>query len=303
MAHRRCAPAPRGSASRPRRFEGSGSAPMGAPPATRRGPRVDCALVQGFSPGRGRALHFPAATRRLSRGNDVNCRFCGAPVTTTVVDLGVQPLSNAYVRSESADAMEPFFPLHPRVCGACYLVQLPEFQSPEDIFRDYAYLSSMSDSWLEHCRKYAAAMVERFGLGKSNLVVEVASNDGYLLKFFKDRAIPVLGIEPAANVAAIANAAGLPSLARFFGSALASELRAGGTRADLLVGNNVLAHVPDLNDFVQGLATLLAPEGVLTMEFPHLGRLLEETQFDTVYHENFSYFSLGTAERVFAAHG
>src|ERR1019366_4796830 len=201
------------------------------------------------------------------------------------------------------DAMEPFFPLHPRVCGACYLVQLPEFQSPENIFRDYAYFSSMSDSWLEHCRKYAGAMVERFDLGKSNLVVEVASNDGYLLKFFKDLAIPVLGIEPAANVAAIANAAGVPSLARFFGSALASELRAGGKRADLLVGNNVLAHVPDLNDFVQGLATLLAPEGVLTMEFPHLGRLLAETQFDTVHHEHFSYFSLGTAERVFAAHG
>jgi SAM-dependent methyltransferase len=220
-----------------------------------------------------------------------------------MVDLGMQPLSNAYVNVDLADAMEPFFPLHPRVCGACFLVQLPEFQPPERIFRDYAYLSSMSDSWLDHCRRYTGAMVERLGLGRSSLVVEVASNDGYLLRFFKDREIAVLGVEPAANVAAIANAAGVPSLARFFGSALASELRADGKRADLLIGNNVLAHVPDLNDFVQGLATVLAPEGVLTMEFPHLGRLLEETQFDTVYHEHFSYFSLGTAERVFAAHG
>jgi SAM-dependent methyltransferase len=233
----------------------------------------------------------------------VNCRFCGAPVTVTVVDLGMQPLSNAYVNVESADAMEPFFPLHARVCEACFLVQLPELQSPEAIFSDYAYLSSMSDSWLEHCRRYAGNMVERFGLGSSNLVIEVASNDGYLLRFFKERGIPVLGIEPAGNVAAIANEAGIPSLPRFFGSTLATDLSNDGKRADLLVGNNVLAHVPDLNDFVRGLATLLAPEGVITMEFPHLGRLLAETQFDTVYHEHFSYFSLGTVERVFRAHG
>ena len=233
----------------------------------------------------------------------MNCRFCGAPVTATVVDLGMQPLSNAYVNVESADAMEPFFPLHPRICDSCFLVQLPEVQSPERIFSDYAYLSSMSDSWLDHCRRYAGDMVELFDLGRSSLVIEVASNDGYLLRFFKEREIPLLGVEPAANVAAIANAAGVPSLAKFFGATLARELRASGKRADLLVGNNVLAHVPNLNDFVQGLATLLAPEGVLTMEFPHLGRLLAETQFDTVYHEHFSYFSLGTAERVFAAHG
>jgi SAM-dependent methyltransferase len=233
----------------------------------------------------------------------VNCRFCGTPVTASLVDLGMQPLSNAYVRAEAADAMEPFFPLHPRVCENCFLVQLPELQSPEQIFSDYAYLSSMSDSWLEHCRRYAGAMTERFGLGPTSLVIEVASNDGYLLRFFKERLIPVMGIEPAANVAAIANAAGIPSLPKFFGSSLASELASTGKRADLLVGNNVLAHVPDLNDFVRGLAKLLAPEGVLTMEFPHLGRLLAETQFDTVYHEHFSYFSLGTAERVFKSHG
>jgi SAM-dependent methyltransferase len=224
-------------------------------------------------------------------------------VTATVVDLGMQPLSNAYVSVEAADAMEPFFPLHPRVCESCFLVQLPELQSPEHIFTDYAYLSSMSDSWLAHCRRYAGEMTERFHLGQSSTVVEVASNDGYLLRFFKERHIPVLGIEPAANVAAIAKAAGIPSLAKFFGSALARELSGAGTLADLLIGNNVLAHVPNLNDFVKGLAILLAPEGVLTMEFPHLGRLLAETQFDTVYHEHFSYFSLGTAECVFAAHG
>lgn len=233
----------------------------------------------------------------------MKCRFCGAAVNVTVVDLGMQPLSNAYISADIADAMEPFFSLHPRVCEACFLVQLPELQSPERIFTDYAYLSSMSNSWLEHCRRYAADMVERFALDRSSLVVEVASNDGYLLQFFKERQIPVLGIEPAANVAAIANAAGIRSLPRFFGSALAVELSGGGLRADLLVGNNVLAHVPNVNDFVRGLATLLAAEGVLTMEFPHLGRLLAGTQFDTIYHEHFSYFSLGTAERIFKDHG
>jgi len=233
----------------------------------------------------------------------VKCRFCSAPVTTTFVDLGMQPLSNAYLAAADADAMEPFYPLHARVCAACLLVQVPEFQPPERIFRDYAYLSSMSDSWLEHCHRYAKEMVDRLRLDGSRLVVEVASNDGYLLRFFKEQGIPVLGVEPAANVAAIAERAGIPSIARFFGTELASELVAKGTRADLLVGNNVLAHVPNLNDFVRGLATLLADEGVLTMEFPHLGKLLAQNQFDTIYHEHFSYFSLGTAAQVFEAHG
>jgi hypothetical protein len=233
----------------------------------------------------------------------VKCRFCQAPVTASVVDLGMQPLSNAYIQSDAREAMEPFYPLHARVCERCFLVQIPELQSPERIFSDYAYLSSMSDSWLDHCRRYADDMTARFGLGASSTVVEVASNDGYLLRFFKEKNIRVLGIEPAANVAAIAIAAGIPSLPRFFGTEVANELLAGGTRADLLVGNNVLAHVPALNDFVQGLGTLLSPTGVLTMEFPHLGRLISQTQFDTIYHEHFSYFSFATAEKVFAAHG
>jgi SAM-dependent methyltransferase len=233
----------------------------------------------------------------------VNCRFCAAPLEKTFVDLGMQPLSNAFVDAAAVDGPETFFPLHARVCSECLLVQLPELQSPEQIFQDYHYLSSVSDSWLAHCSRFAAQAIERFGLATSSLVVEVASNDGGLLRYFKDNRIPVLGIEPAANVAAIANDAGIPSLPRFFGSALAKELVASGKRADLLVGNNVLAHVPDLNDFVGGLAALLAPDGVLSLEFPHLARLVEEGQFDTIYHEHFSYFSFGTAERVLRAHG
>jgi hypothetical protein len=233
----------------------------------------------------------------------VNCRFCGTVVSTTFVDLGVQPLSNAYVPVEAADRMEPFYPLHARVCERCFLVQLPLLQTPEEIFSEYAYLSSMSDSWLDHCRRYAQDMIARFRLGPSSFVVEVASNDGYLLRFFKESGVPILGIEPAANVARIAEKAGIPSLPRFFGAGLAGELVREGKRADLLVGNNVLAHVPDLNDFVKGLAILLAPEGVLTMEFPHLGQLIAHNQFDTIYHEHFSYFSFTTAQEVFGAHG
>lgn len=233
----------------------------------------------------------------------MNCRFCEAPVTRSFVNLGMQPLSNGYVDRAAADAMEPFYPLHAYVCDACLLVQVPELQSPERIFADYAYLSSMSDSWLAHCRRHALNMIETLHLNAKSLVVEVASNDGYLLRNFKEKGIPVLGIEPAANVAAIAEAAGVRTLAKFFGTKLATELAQGGQRADLLLGNNVLAHVPDLNDFVRGLALVLAPRGVLTMEFPHLGRLLKEKQFDTIYHEHFSYFSFGTVERVFAAHG
>ena len=232
------------------------------------------------------------------------CRFMQRAVSTrTFVDLGMQPLSNAFIKPADAHRMEPFYPLHAYVCDACLLVQLPELQSPERIFTDYAYLSSMSDSWLEHCGRYAGEMIDQLALDGSKLVVEVASNDGYLLRFFKERGVGVLGVEPAANVAEIAVRAGVPSVARFFGSELARELVAEGKRADLLVGNNVLAHVPDLNDFVRGLAHLLAPGGVLTMEFPHLGKLLAETQFDTIYHEHFSYFSFGAAERVFAKHG
>jgi len=187
------------------------------------------------------------------------CRFCDAPLTTTFVDLGASPLANSFLAEDDLGRMEPFYPLHAMVCDACFLVQLPEFASPREIFSDYAYLSSMSDSWLAHCKAFADAAVARFGLTGKSLVVEVASNDGYLLRWFKDRGVRVLGIEPAENVAKIAEGNGVPTMARFFGTKLAGELASGGTRADLLVGNNVLAHVPDLNDFVRGLAALLAP--------------------------------------------
>jgi len=231
------------------------------------------------------------------------CRFCGAALTDVFVDLGASPLANSYLEPEDLGKAEAFYPLCVYVCAECFLVQLPEEEKPEAIFSDYAYFSSYSESWLRHAETYARAMIERFGLGPGHQVIEVASNDGYLLRWFKEQGIPVQGIEPAKNVAEAAEAAGIPTLVRFFGEAIARELAAGGTRADLLVGNNVLAHVPDLNDFVAGLKVLLAPSGVLTMEFPHLLRLLAEDQFDTIYHEHYSYFSFTTARRIFADHG
>ncbi len=232
-----------------------------------------------------------------------SCRFCGEELTETFCDLGASPPANRFLRPEDLGAAEPTFPLHARVCGECFLVQLEQFQSPGEIFGDYAYFSSYSRTWLDHAAAFAEAATARFGLGPNSRVVEIASNDGYLLQYFRERGVPVLGIEPAANVAAVAEAKGIPSLKRFFGRALARELVAEGRRADLLIGNNVLAHVPDLNDFVAGLRDLLADDGILSMEFPHLLRLIEETQFDTIYHEHFSYFSFLTARRVFAAHG
>jgi len=219
------------------------------------------------------------------------------------VDLGMQPLSNAYVDPARAEAMEPFYPLHARVCEDCFLVQLPEFESPAHIFSDYAYLSSVSKSWLEHCDRFAETMRERLQLSGADLVVEVASNDGGLLRCFQSRGLKVLGIEPAANVAEIARSAGVETTARFFGLELATELKRDGLSPRLLVGNNVLAHVPDLNDFVRGLQHLIAPNGVVSLEFPHLLRLMEGNQFDTIYHEHFSYLSLLTVSRVFAHHG
>jgi hypothetical protein len=231
------------------------------------------------------------------------CRFCGAPLSHVFVDLGASPLANSYLEPADLRKAEMFYPLCVYVCGQCFLVQLPEEERPEAIFSDYAYFSSYSESWLHHAETYAAAMVERFGLGPGHRVVEVASNDGYLLRWFAARGIPVLGVEPAGNVAEAAEAAGIPTLVKFFGEATARELVAEGIRADLLVGNNVLAHVPGLNDFVAGLKLLLAPAGVLTMEFPHLLRLMAEDQFDTIYHEHYSYFSLTTVRQVFAAHG
>jgi SAM-dependent methyltransferase len=230
------------------------------------------------------------------------CRFCGAPLETVFADLGMSPLANSYLPPERANAMEPFFPLRALVCERCLLVQLQEFESPEAIFSDYAYFSSYSTTWLEHSRRYVEAMVERWGLGASSHVVELASNDGYLLQYFVQRGVPVLGVEPAANVAQAAEERGVPTLVEFFGVAVAERLAA-ERRADLLLGNNVLAHVPDLNDFVAGMKVLLARDGVITMEFPHLLRLIEDNQYDTIYHEHFSYFSFLTARRVFAAHG
>lgn len=230
------------------------------------------------------------------------CRFCGKAVNAVFADLGVSPLANSYLTAEQCNGMEPFYPLRALVCEHCYLVQLEEYESPQSIFSDYAYFSSYSTSWLDHSRRYVGAVVERLGLGPESHVVEVASNDGYMLQYFKDLGIPVLGIEPAANVAKIAVQKGLPTLVEFFGVETARSL-VPTSSADLLIGNNVLAHVPDINDFVGGLKILLKPGGVITMEFPHLMRLVEQGQWDTIYHEHFSYLSFTTARGVFAAHG
>jgi SAM-dependent methyltransferase len=231
-----------------------------------------------------------------------SCRFCGSPVEAVFADLGSSPLANSYLPPERVNSMEPFYPLRALVCEECLLVQLEEFETPQHIFSDYAYFSSYSSSWLEHSRRYTELMVERFGLDGSSHVVEIASNDGYLLQYFHERRISVLGIEPAANVAKVALQKGIPTLIEFFGRETAASL-AEESSADLLLGNNVLAHVPDLNDFVAGMKILLKPGGVITMEFPHLMRLMEENQWDTIYHEHFSYFSFLTVSRVFEAHG
>lgn len=231
------------------------------------------------------------------------CRFCGASLQRTFVDLGMSPLCEAYPPPTGLNRGEIYYPLRVFVCGQCFLVQLEEYESPEDIFSDYPYFSSYSDSWLKHCQNYCEKMTQRLGLDERKFVVEVASNDGYLLQYFVSRNVPVLGIEPAANVAEVAIEKGVPTLVRFFGAQLAEELAAEGRRADLVLGNNVLAQVPDLNDFVEGLKILLKPEGVLTLEFPHLLRLIERNEFDTIYHEHFSYFSLLTTMQILEAHG
>lgn len=231
------------------------------------------------------------------------CRFCKTKLQHTFVDLGMSPLCESYLSSTHLNQMEPFYPLHVYVCSNCFLVQLESYVSPEHIFSDYAYFSSYSDSWLAHAKAYTSQMTDLFSLDNASLVVEVASNDGYLLQYFVQKGIPVLGIEPAANVAPEAVKKGVTTLVMFFGAETARELVAAGKQADLLLGNNVLAQVPDLNDFVAGMKILLKPHGVITMEFPHLQRLIEENQFDTIYHEHFSYFSFLTAEKIFAAHG
>lgn len=231
------------------------------------------------------------------------CRFCAKPLTLSFADLGMSPPSNAYLKPEQLGRVEKFYPLHAWVCESCLLVQLEEFESPEQIFSDYAYFSSYSESWLAHARDYTAMMIKRFALGAKSRVVEIASNDGYLLQYFVASGVPVLGVEPAANVAKVAEEKGVPTLVRFFGTDTAKHMVAQGKQANVLLGNNVLAHVPDLNDFVAGMKILLAPNGVITMEFPHLLRLIQENQFDTIYHEHFSYFSFLTVREVFAKHG
>ena len=231
-----------------------------------------------------------------------SCRFCGASLSHVCADLGVAPIANDLLTEDQLGRMEPFYPLRALVCEQCFLVQVGEFESPTAIFSDYSYFSSFSTSWLAHCEAYVDSIVPRLGLGPQHTIVEVASNDGYLLQFFHERGLSVLGIEPAENVAQAAIVKGIPTVVRFFGTEVAQDL-AKTSRADLLIGNNVLPHVPNLNDFVAGMRTMLSDTGVITMEFPHLMRLIADGQFDTIYHEHFSYFSLGTVARVFEHHG
>ena len=251
------------------------------------------------------------------------CRHCRSLLRHTVVDLGMSPLCESFLAADELDRMEPFYPLRVWVCERCFLVQVPEYVGPERIFGDYAYFSSYSDSWLRHARRYAETAVERLGLGPDSLVVEIGSNDGYLLQYFMALGVPVLGVEPAANVARAAAARGVPTLVRMFDEDCARDLAdvaeildfvtppgmqelrawAPGRRPDLICGANVLAQVSNLNGFVRAIKRLLAPRGVVTIEFPHLERLIAENQFDTIYHEHFSYFSFTTVERVFGAAG
>jgi len=232
-----------------------------------------------------------------------NCRFCNESLKHIFLDLGKSPLSNSFLKKELLNQPEQFYPLCVYVCDKCFLVQLPEYENPENIFGNYAYFSSYSDTWLKHAENYVNNMLNRFSFDKNNLVVEIASNDGYLLQYFKKKGIPILGIEPAANVAKVAEQKGIPTIVKFFGTEIAKELVKKGKSADLIIGNNVLAHVPNLNDFVEGLKILLNQTGVITLEFPHLMKLIQHIQFDTIYHEHFSYFSLHIVENIFSSHG
>lgn len=244
---------------------------------------------------------YPAEDDTIVKG--VSCRFCDAALKHTFVDLGMSPLCESYVDETHLNHMEPFYPLHVYVCQECLLVQLDEYVKPEHIFTEYGYFSSYSNTWLEHAKDYTQMAIERFKLDTKSLVVELASNDGYLLQYFVEKGVPVLGIEPAANIAKVANEKGIRTFVQFFLEGTARELSDQGYQADLLVGNNVLAQVPDLNGFVKGMKVILKPQGVITMEFPHLMRLMDESQFDTIYHEHFSYFSLLTVEKIFQTHG
>jgi SAM-dependent methyltransferase len=233
----------------------------------------------------------------------VVCRFCSESLHDTVVDLGMSPLCESYVSEERRDAMEPFYPLHVWVCPKCFLVQLFVDVTAEHIFEEYAYFSSFSSSWLKHAEDYVAMITQRLGLGKDSHVLELASNDGYLLQYFVKRGIPCLGIEPAINVAKAATDKGVPTEVKFFHEETARELAAAGKKSDLILGNNVLAQIPDLNGFVGGMPLVLKPQGTVTIEFPHLMKLFDENQFDTIYHEHFCYFSLLSVEAIFAKHG
>jgi SAM-dependent methyltransferase len=230
------------------------------------------------------------------------CRFCRCKINYVFVDLGTSPLSNAFLTDKTLEEPEKKFPLKVFVCENCFLVQLPEFESPGNIFNDYAYFSSYSKSWLEHVENYVNMITEKNSLGKDNLVIELASNDGYLLQFFKKKEIPVKGIEPAANVAKIAQEKGIETIVEFFGEKLAKKLSSEGTKADLIIGNNVLAHVPNINNFVKGISILLKTNGVVNIEFPHLLQIIQHNQFDTIYHEHFSYLSLSTVKKIFEFH-
>ena len=232
----------------------------------------------------------------------MNCRFCKTPVNVQFADLVNSPASNSYLTSEQLNEPEVFYPLKVMVCQKCFLVQVDEYKKSADIFNsDYAYFSSFSTSWLTHCKKYTEMMISRFGFKQNSLVTEIASNDGYLLQFFKEQNVPVLGIEPTANTAAVAIKKGIPSVVDFFGVRLATTLVNEGKKTDLLLGNNVLAHVPDIMDFVGGMKLLLKPNGVITMEFPHLYQLVLNSQYDTIYHEHFSYLSFTTVSQIFEA--
>jgi SAM-dependent methyltransferase len=237
-----------------------------------------------------------------SNRGPASCRFCGTRLRHSLVDLGMSPLCESYVSRDKANQMEAFYPLHVYVCDNCYLAQLEQYVSAEEIFSEYAYFSSYSDSWLEHASRYTDMIVDRLGLDGASTVMELASNDGYLLQYFVRKGVRVIGVEPAANVAAAAEKKGVPTVVKFFGRETGRELAAQHGQVDLLIGNNVLAQVPDLNDFVGGMKTVLKPRGVITLEFPHLMRLMSENQFDTIYHEHFSYFSFLTAEKILARH-
>src|SRR5882724_8570923 len=247
-------------------------------------------------------LHHAAASYHARRLGGL-CRLCRSPLETTFVDLGMSPLCESFLAADQLDQVESYYPLHTLVCGKCFLVQLREYVKPEHIFTEYAYFSSYSTSWVEHARRYCEMIKGRLRLGANSLVYEIASNDGYLLQHFLPLGVPVEGIEPAANVADVARGKNIPTLVEFFGLGLAKKLVSEGKTADLIIGNNVLAQVPDLNDFTAGMAHLLAPHGVITLEFPHLEQLINENQFDTIYHEHFSYFSLVTIDRLAKRHG